>query len=59
MTRRRKKCAVLVWILMILFLTLTQIACDAHVGVGVSVGFPGPYYGPWGGPRIYIGGPVY
>jgi hypothetical protein len=59
MTKRRKKYVVLAWIVMIVLLTLTQLACHPHVGVGVSVGFPGPYYGPWGGPRIYIGGPVY
>jgi len=56
---KRKTVAFLIWTLIILFLALTQVACNPHVGVGVSVGFPGPYYGPWGGPSIYVGGPVY
>ena len=58
MSGKRTVILTLCWIILILAFSLTQIACSPHVGVGVSVGVPGPYYGPWG-PSIYVGGPVF
>ncbi len=44
---------------------LTLPWASAHAGVFVSVGVPGPYYGPYYhrhyyyyGPRVYVGAPV-
>jgi predicted small secreted protein len=37
---------------------LGTAGCNATVGVGVSVGYPGPYYGPWGG-GVYGGYPLW
>lgn len=42
----------------LLGLALATTACQATVGVGVGVAYPGPWYGPWHG-GIYVGGPIY
>jgi len=42
-------------------LALGASDCTASVGVGVygPIGYgPGPWYGPWGGGGIYVGGPI-
>ena len=38
---------------------LTTVACNATVGFGISVPIGGPYYGPWGGGGVYVGGPIW
>ena len=43
---------------LVLAFAVTMIGCNATVGVGVSVGYPGPYRGPWGG-GVYVGGPIW
>ena len=37
---------------------VSMVGCNATVGVGVGVAYPGPYYGPWGG-GVYVGVPIY
>jgi hypothetical protein len=40
-----------------LLVVIAAGCAGTYVGFGVSV--PGPYYGPYGGPPVYMGPPSY
>jgi hypothetical protein len=54
----KKKISRVALVLLVSGLALLTAGCTATVGVGVSYGYPGPWYGPWGG-GVYMGGPIY
>jgi len=54
----KKKSLRIALLLLVSGLALAAAGCNATVGVGVSYGYPGRWYGPWGG-GIYMGGPIY
>jgi hypothetical protein len=43
-------------VVLIAGLSLMEVACDVAVGVGVAVPYGAPWYGPYGGGAVVIGG---
>jgi hypothetical protein len=46
----------LLMVVLIAGLSLMEVACDVAVGVGVAVPYGAPWYGPYGGGAVVIGG---